>query len=513
MLPLLAVLALQATMSLRLENTAFEDEALYLYAGRMELAHMLHGAALQGAYASYFAGAPVLYPVLAAALNAVGGLALARALSLVEMLAVTAMAYAISRFLFNERVALCAAALFSVSESAIFLGHLATFDATCVFLLAGATWIVVRWSGSRWPVFLLAAPLVALAVAVKYAGLLFVPTIAVLPAVVGWPVRGRRVLLYPPAFAAVVAGLLYGALRLAGPAYREAISANLTDRAQGGVSALAIGRESGAWGGVIMLLALAGAVAFALWPRTGADERAAPAGGRWQRGALAAVLAGTAFLAPAYQMYLHTDVSLLKHVGFGLFFAAPMAGLGLVRLVGERFSRRQLGVALWCTAFVLGVSQSWNLYHTWPSSGPLVKALSAYLQPQARYLVEGPEVPICCLQGQADAQPDQFWSTSAITYVDSKGQRLTGDAGFAAAIRAGFFRVVAYNDYVTPATDAAIAAALKSSPAYRLALVLRLSDSNGPLNYYIWVAGLRTAAQLDSVVNRTGLCSPYGRGC
>jgi 4-amino-4-deoxy-L-arabinose transferase-like glycosyltransferase len=493
MLPLLAVLGLQAVMSLRLENTAFEDEALYLYAGRMELAHMLHGTALQGAYASYFAGAPVLYPVLAAALNAVGGLALARALSLAEMLAVTAMAYAISRFLFNERVALCAAALFSVSESAIFLGHLATFDATCLFLLASATWIVVRWSGSRRPVFLLAAPLVALAVAVKYAGLLFVPTIAVLPAVLGWPARGRRVLLYPPAFAAVVAGLLYGALRLGGPAYRQAVSANLTDRTQGGVSALAIGRESAAWGGVIMLLAVAGAVAFALWPRAEA---------RWQRrrhrAALATVLAGTAFLAPAYQMYLHTDVSLLKHVGFGLFFAAPMAGLGLARLVGERFSRRQLGTALWCTAFVLGVSQSWNLYHTWPSSGPLVQALSAYLQPHARYLVEGPEVPIYYLQGLADAQPDQFWSTSGIRYVDSEGQLLTGDAGFAAAIRGGFFHVVAYNGFATPATDVAIAAALDSSPGYRLAVVVHLTDSNGPLDYYIWVEGVRPVARLDS---------------
>ena len=502
MLPLLAVLGLQAVMSLRLENTAFEDEALYLYAGRMELAHMLHGTALQGAYASYFAGAPVLYPVLAAALNAVGGLALARALSLVEMLAVTAMAYAISRFLFNERVALCAAALFSVSESAIFLGHLATFDATCLFLLATATWIVVRWSGSSRPVFLLAAPLVALAVAVKYAGLLFVPTIAVLPAVVGWRARGRRVLLYPPAFAAVVAGLLYGALRLGGPAYRQAISANLTDRVQGGGSALAIGRESAAWGGVIMLLALVGAVAFALWPRARGDEQGAPAGGRWrrrrERAALGAVLAGTAFLAPAYQMYLHTDVSLLKHVGFGLFFAAPMAGFGLARLVGERFSRRQLGIALWCTAFVLGVSQSWNLYHTWPSSGPLVKALSAYLQPHARYLVEGPEVPIYYLQGLADAQPDQFWSTSGIAYADSQGQLLTGDAGFAAAIKAGFFHVVAYNDFVTPATDVAIAAALDSSPAYRLAVVVHLTDSNGPLDYYIWVAGPTPVARLDS---------------
>ena len=80
---LLAILLLQAVLSLRLHNTAFEDESLYLYAGHMELEHLLHGAALQGQYASYFSGSPVLYPVAAAFLDQIGGLALARALSLV----------------------------------------------------------------------------------------------------------------------------------------------------------------------------------------------------------------------------------------------------------------------------------------------------------------------------------------------------------------------------------------------------------------------------------------------
>jgi hypothetical protein len=480
-LALLAIGGLQAVLSLRLENAAFEDEALYLYAGRMELAHIAGGAALQGDYASYFSGAPVLYPVLAAALNAVGGLALVRALSLAEMLAVTAMLYSITRSLFNERAALCAAALLAVSEPVIFLGHLATFDATCLFLLAGATWIVVRWSGSRWPVFLLAAPLVALAVAVKYAGVMFVPTVAVLPAIAGWPARGRRALLYPPAFALLVAGLLYGALRLAGHAYDEAISATILSRPLGGVSPLVVARESAVWGGVIMVLALVGARTVR------------------KRAALSIALAGTAFLAPAYQMYLHTDTALLKHVGFGLFFAAPLAGVGLVRLVGDRFRRRQAGILLWCIVLLLGMSGSWSLYHSWPSSGPLVNALSPYLRPGARYLVEVPEVPIYYLQGRPGAQPAQFWSTSAISYVNNKGQRLTGDAGFAAAIQAGYFRLVAYTGYATPATDRVIVSALDSSPVYQLTAVLHLTDSNGPVNYYIWVAELGSRAELASV--------------
>jgi 4-amino-4-deoxy-L-arabinose transferase-like glycosyltransferase len=491
-LALLAIVGLQALMSLRLRNTAFEDEALYLYAGRMEIAHLLHGAALQGSYASYFSGAPVLYPMLGAALNAAGGLALARALSLAEMLAVTTMLYSLTRCLFNERVALCSAALFAVTESALFLGHLATFDATCLFLLACATTIVVRRPESRRQVFLLAAPLATLAVAVKYAGLLFVPTIAVLPVVAVPPgARRRRALLYPAAFAAVVAALLYGALRLGGPAYAAAIAGTTTNRAHGAVPALAILRESAAWGGVLIALAVAGAVAYTATPRTEPGERIVPPGGRRRRAALGAVLAGTAFLAPVYQMHLHTDVSLLKHIGFGLFFAAPMAGLGLVRLVGDHFRRPQVGIALWSGALVLGMSQSWSLYHAWPSSGALVKALSAYLRPGGRYLVEVPEVPIYYLLGRADAQPAQFSSTFTITYTSSRGQTLTGNAGFAAAVRAGYFRVVAYDGDVTPAADAVIARTLESSRSYQLAEVVALSDSAGPVRYYIWVNGLR----------------------
>ncbi len=146
--------------------------------------------------------------------------------------------------MFNERIALCAAALFSVSEAVIFLGNFATFDATCLFLLACASWIVVRTAAFRWPLFLLAAPLAALAVAVKYAGLLFVPTIALLPALAGWPERGRRVLVYPLGFGVAVAGLLYAAVRLGGPAYMAAIKSTTTNRAQGTVPISTILREA-----------------------------------------------------------------------------------------------------------------------------------------------------------------------------------------------------------------------------------------------------------------------------
>jgi len=477
---LLAILTLQAVLSLRLRNTAFEDESLYLYSGHMELEHLLHGSALYGGFASYFSGAPVLYPVLAAALDMVGGLDLVRALSLFEMLATTGLLYTMTRRLFNERVGLCAAGFFSVSEAVIFLGNFATFDATCLFLLACAAWIVVRTAAIRWPVFLLAAPIAALAVAVKYAGLLFVPTIAVLPALAGWPERGRRVLLYPLAFGLAVAGILYAALRLGGPAYLSAIKSTTTNRAHGAVPATTLLREAAEWGGVLFAAAVLGTIAYVWRVRTEPDEKIAPAGGRVRRIALGVVLTGTALLAPAYQAHLHTDISFLKHIGFGLFFAAPMAGFGLARVMGDYFRRPQIGIGVWSLALVLGMVQSSSLYHVWPSSGTFVQTFAKYLKPNALYLVEVPEVPMYYLQGRPDAQPKQFTSTFPVP-------PLTTNADFAAVVKTGEFQVIAYTGLVTPGADQALGKALAASRSYYLAAKVNASDSSGPVTYYIWV--------------------------
>ena len=189
------IMVLQALLTLRMSNTAFEDEGLYLYVGHLEIRHFLHGAALQGDYPSYFSGAPVLYPVLGALADSVGGLAAARALSLLEMLAVTGLIYAMSRRLFNERVGLCAAVLYAAAEPALFLGNLATYDATALFLLTLATWLAVRLADHARPLYLLAAPVLALAVATKYATLLFVPSVVGLAGLAAAPRLGRRALV------------------------------------------------------------------------------------------------------------------------------------------------------------------------------------------------------------------------------------------------------------------------------------------------------------------------------
>ena len=96
-LPLVLVLVAQAGLSVRLfgADTAFQDEAEYLWAGHLEWSHWLHGTVVPP-FPSYFSGAPVIYPPLGALADAVGGLAGARLLSLLFMLGATALLWAVT---------------------------------------------------------------------------------------------------------------------------------------------------------------------------------------------------------------------------------------------------------------------------------------------------------------------------------------------------------------------------------------------------------------------------------
>jgi 4-amino-4-deoxy-L-arabinose transferase-like glycosyltransferase len=498
---LLGILAMQAIFSLRLHNTAYLDEANYAFGGRMEIAHLFHGVPLPTDFASVYSGSPVLYPVLSAALNSIGGLLAARLFSLFEMLATTALLYAITRRLFNERAGLCAALLFSAAESTIFLGNFATFDASCVLLLALASWIMVRTSLSRWPLFLLAAPLAALAVATKYAGLLWVPTVAVLPALTAWPYHRRRAFAYPIVFGLAVAALLFGAVRWAGPAYLHAVETTTTARAHGDTPLHTLLWQAVQWGGLVFGAAVLGSVAYVWRPRTEPAEQIAPAGSRLRRAIMGLVLTGTALLAPAYQAHLRTNESFQKHIGFGLFFAAPMAGVGLARIVGDHFRRPQLAVAVWGFAILLGVTQSAQLFASWGNSRQFISALTRQLKPGSRYLIEDAQVPEYYLGGRRGAQPSQFHDTFSIVYNDH-GQILTGDLGFETAIEQGFFNVVAYNNAETANLDVLLARELEADPSYRLAAVVPDTTADVHGAYYIWVKKTPASAGTKSARRR-----------
>ena len=190
--PLTCILAVQALLSLRLvwSNTAFQDEALYLWAGRLEWAHWLHGGSVPDLPA-YFSGAPVAYPPLGALASSIGGLAGARILSLCFMLAATALLYSVAKHLFGRGAAIAGSASFAVLGPVQFLGAFATFDALAVLLLALSSWFAVRSAGHRGELSLAGCAIaMALADAAKYTSLLWNPVVialAVLGSAGAWP--------------------------------------------------------------------------------------------------------------------------------------------------------------------------------------------------------------------------------------------------------------------------------------------------------------------------------------
>src|SRR5215472_9905419 len=234
-LPLLIVLAVQAALSVRLvwADTAFQDEATYLWAGHLEWAHWLHGAPIPP-FPTYFSGAPVIYPPLGALADSVGGLAGARFLSLVFMLGATALLWSAAGRLYGRRAALFAAALFAVSGPVLHLGAFATYDALSVLLVALAAWCVIRagdrGEGTGW----MAAAGVALAVgnAAAYASALFVVVVLL-----------------------VTAGLLAG-----GKDYLTGIGQTTLARVGAGDAASAVLADAWSWTGLIVLLAVAGVI-------------------------------------------------------------------------------------------------------------------------------------------------------------------------------------------------------------------------------------------------------------
>ena len=102
--PLAAVLLVQAALSLRLTgaDTAFEDEATYLWAGHLEWANWLHGTPIPP-FSAYFSGAPVIYPPIGALADSLGGLTAGRLLSLAFMLGATALLWGTASRLYGPR--------------------------------------------------------------------------------------------------------------------------------------------------------------------------------------------------------------------------------------------------------------------------------------------------------------------------------------------------------------------------------------------------------------------------
>ena len=136
--PLTAICAVQVGLSLTLvwSNTAYLDEANFLWVGRLET-RALAARDLMAVDFAYrlLSGSPTIYPPVGALANNLGGLAGARILSLVFMLGATILLCLTASRLIGRTGALIAAALWALSEPAMRLAF-ATADPLSIFLTA-----------------------------------------------------------------------------------------------------------------------------------------------------------------------------------------------------------------------------------------------------------------------------------------------------------------------------------------------------------------------------------------
>jgi hypothetical protein len=494
--PLFTVLAVQAALCVRLawSNTAFQDEALYLWAGHLEWSHWLHGAPIP-AFQNYFSGAPVVYPPLGALADSYGGLVSARMLSLFFMLAATSLLYDTTRRIFDRRAAFFAAALFAGLGATQFLGAFATYDAMAIALLALASWLGVQAAATNWRGWwfslVLAGAVLAFANATKYASGLFDPV--VVAAAMAWVWRRRGI---GPAAAAgavmlmTLVALIGLGLKIGGSSYWQAITSTTLTRAGDNVPAFGILYASAEWVGGIALLAVIGAIA-AFAKRLSRPVRA-----------LACVLVVAMFLVPAEQARIHTITSLFKHVGFGAWFGCIMAGFALASLVTavpavKARGAVRVGIAAAVFGAVAGAAMGGSHFYSWPTSTSFTARLEALAKKYQGPVLEDNNVPEYYI-------PELRWRSRAgtvqFTYIDPQtGRMLSGPGAYLDAIKHGYFSIIDLSFANTIQDDTKITHDISVTRTYRLSAVIPYKVNGVRAAYRIWV---REPAGTGS--NRTG---------
>ncbi len=456
--PLLVVLGVQVALSLRLvwSNTAFQDEALYLRAGHLEWAHWLQGAQIPD-FPSYFSGAPILYPPLGALADSVGGLPAARILSLGFMLAVTALLWTTTRRLFGQRAALLAAGLFATLAGTQFLGAFATFDAMALFLLALAAWLAVRSADcqpmARTILLIICGVTMAVADAAKYATTVLTPVVLIVAALaVARRYRGAVGVLAALTALCSWLSLVVIAVVLGGHEYWLGITTTTLDRPPSDVSAAVIFQRSYIWTGLIVLLAVLGAL---LAIRSKQRGRFIPA-----------VLVCAALVIPIEQARLHTTVSLQKHVVFGAWFAAIAAGYAMARLSRVDPGRgwaAVMAIPIAASTLFGSMGQADALYRVWPNSADAISVLrSAVRTHPGNYLAEDYDVEAYYLRSQV---PWQRWSS---TYYFSSPGLGTGASAYRAAISEHYFSLIILDFGDTAATDRELTSDMARAGGYHV---------------------------------------------
>ncbi|GEO94643.1 glycosyltransferase family 39 protein [Kocuria turfanensis] len=443
--PLLLLVTVQGLLSLRLGNTAFQDEALYVLAGQEILAHWLTGAPVID-YGSFFSGVPVAYPVLAGLLQYVGGLPLVRAFSLGCVVVTMLCVRDTSKYLYGQAAGNLAGFTFAVTGPVVYTSALATFDALCLCLLSVGIWLgVTRSSRSS---AALAGVAVAAAAIVKYTGAAFLPV--VLAAVLfGDPQqKAANRLLRTVTTALVAAAVLAGLYALWGEEVREGILFTTTGR-----EALSPAPLSQLLGYVAQDIGLSAALAVLGGLLVARSLRSSLF--------VLALFAGASGLLVG-QLHLGEAVSFEKHMAYSALFLAPLAGRALAELARPSLRGILLAAIMWIL-LVSGLARSHTMHYEWPNVERVV-SLMAEDSPPGRYL-STQSLPLSFYT--RDEFPDIQW-------VEHYGLFDSGPGAIRNAVENRAFEMIVWRSGSTgnPTEDAQLAVlqeAVIGSPHYDLA--------------------------------------------
>ena len=501
--PLLIILAAQAFLTVRLSTGAYAsgDEGRYIYAGHQLIYELWHGGG-SPYYETSFSGAPVIFPVLAAMADHVGGLMAVRTLSLIFMLVATVMLFLGARRLFGYLPAVVAAAIFAGVGLTQDIGALGTYDAMSTMFMTVAAYCAVRTGAAeKHPVaWLSSIPLALfLANASKYVTVLFDPVVVALAALqvstLGWRRVRERVIALGLATSLILAVVLF----LAGGAYLKGVLFSTFARS-GGTSAVFVGTslstrvivsESWSWIGVTVAGSAIGVV-LAVAKRARREFMHA------------ALFLFAGCLVTLGNIRLHTDESMYKHDDLAAWFACMGTGAAIAILLRDsnRFVKGAVAVAGIAAAVLSGVHYSKTAVSTYQAGDNKIKlvgaaALKPYLElPDGKYLIGG-------LTSDQTVYLDHlaipWFRLNDDTYIkypipgrggDSHGQTpgltcggassppppasgcmyLQGAVGYVAAIRAHYFALISMlgNHGAEFSNDQAILDTVKSTPGYVL---------------------------------------------
>jgi hypothetical protein len=491
-LPLAVILAVQTVLSARLIplSIATGDESLYIYSGHQLIYEMWHGGG-SPYYETFFSGSPYLYPVMAAVIDHVGGLAAVRLASLFFMLVSTTLLYGTARVIFDYWPAVIAAALFVGLGITQALGALATYDALALMLTAAASYCAARAADNgrhvtRWLalvlLFLLAAN------AVKYASALFDPVVlglgALLIAYQGWKHVAQRFAV----LSAALTLLLVLAVYLEGSAYLNGIAFTTLARKTGTQVVINdhytptrdIILSSWDWAGAILSF---GVLALLMSVLVFRERRNAM---------VLAVLLSASVLVLVEYVHLHALTAFSNHADFAVWFTCVGAGYALVRpaeLAHRWYVRFPLAAIAAAVTIAVGLHYTDSGVGGSRQDSPLYVLLRPYLALKSgQYLLGGELDTQMIYTEHINMAWYQYVDDNYIKYPipgrggDAHGQAngptctqlrpdcmyLEGIAGYRAAIRAGWFTIISMVGAHGTLQDAEIEQAVERTPGYVL---------------------------------------------